>query len=90
MLKRVSSCAFGVPLLLVILYEATFDLRFYGQSTGLSHRKYGVRAALRWQDIVFLVFIWPIWLMLVYVPAAFENMLFARKRVATIVVVKHY
>ena len=55
-----------MPLLLVVLYEAYFQsFGFYAEHWTIPTEKYGT--ALRWQDIVFLVFIWPILLTLFYV-----------------------
>ena len=65
MLKRVTAVLLGVPLLLVIVYEAYFQsLGFYAEHWTIPLEKYGVRPALRWQDIVFLVVIWPVLLAL--------------------------
>ena len=79
MLKRVLAALLGVPLLLVILYEAYFQsFGFYAGHWTIPIEKYGVRAALRWQDIVFLVAIWPILLTLFYVSYRFLKYAFRR------------
>ncbi len=84
MLKRVTAALLGVPLLLVILYEAYFQsFGFYAELWTIPIEKYGVRTALRGQDIMFLVFIWPILLMLFYVSCRLLKYAFRRKRVRT-------
>jgi len=68
MLKRFIAALLGVLLLLGILYEAHLQsFGFYAEHWTIPIEKYGVRTALRWQDIVFLVVIWPILLALFYV-----------------------
>jgi hypothetical protein len=67
MLKRVAAALLGVPLLLVFLYEGYFQsFGFYAEHWTIPIEKYGVRTDMRWQDIVFLVVIWPILLTLFY------------------------
>lgn len=67
-LKRAIAGLAGVPLLLATLYEAYFQsFGFYAEHWTIPIEKYGVRTALRWQDIVFLVVIWTILLTLFYV-----------------------
>ena len=79
MLKRVLAALLGVPLLLVILYEAYFQsFGFYAEHWTIPIEKYGVRAALRWQDIFFLVAIWSILLTLFYVSYRFLKYAFRR------------
>jgi hypothetical protein len=80
--KRVIAALLGVPLLLVTFYEAYFQsFGFYAEHWTIPIEKYGVRTALRWQDIVFLVVIWPILLTLFYVSYRLLKYAFRRKRV---------
>jgi len=83
-LERATAALLGGPLLLVILHEAYFQsFGFYAEHWTIPTEKYGVRMALRWQDIVFLVFIWPILLTLFYVSCRLLKYAFRRKRVRT-------
>jgi hypothetical protein len=83
MLKRVISALLGVPLLLVMLYEAYLQsFGFYAEHWTIPIEKYGVRTALRLQDVVFLVVIWPILLALFYVSYRLLKYAFRRNRVA--------
>ena len=82
MLNRVIAALLGVPLLLVMLYEAYLQsFSFYAEHWTIPIEKYGVRTALRWQDIVFLVVIWPILLALFCVSYRLLKYAFRRKRV---------
>jgi hypothetical protein len=68
MLKRIVSAVIGVPLLLVTAFEAYLQsFGFYAEHYTIPMEKLGVRTAIRWQDIVFLVLFWPIAIMLFYV-----------------------
>jgi len=68
MVKRITAALLGVPLLLVVFYEAYFQsFVFYAEHWTIPIEKFGVRTALRWQDILFLVIGWPILLTLFYV-----------------------
>jgi hypothetical protein len=67
-LKRAIAGLAGVPLLLATLFEAYLQsFGFYAEHYTISMEKYGVRAPLRWQDIVFLAVFWPIAFGLAYV-----------------------
>ena len=82
MLKRVIAALLGAPLLLAILYEAYFQsFGFYAEHWIIPIEKYGVRTALRWQDIVFLAVIWPILFTLFYVSYRLLKYAFRRNRV---------
>jgi hypothetical protein len=82
MLKRVIAALLGAPLLLAILYEAYFQsFGFYAEYWTIPIEKYGVRTALRWQDIVFLAVIWPILFTLFYVSYRLLKYAFRRNRV---------
>jgi hypothetical protein len=81
MLKRIIAALLGVPLLLAILYEAYFQcFGFYAEHWTIPIEKYGLRTALRWQDIVFLIVIWPILLTLFYVSYRLLKYAFRRSK----------
>lgn len=67
-LKRIITGLLGVPLLLVSVYEAYLQsFGFYAEHWTMPIEKYGARTALRWQDVAFLVVVWPILIGLFYV-----------------------
>jgi len=68
MVKRIIALLLSVPILCAALYEAYFQsFGFYAEHWTMPVEKYGVRTALRWQDIAFLALIWPVLLGLFYV-----------------------
>ena len=68
MLQRIITGLVGVPLFLVLLFEAYVQsFGFYAEHWTMPIQKYGVGTALRWQDVAFLVVAWPILIGLFYV-----------------------
>jgi hypothetical protein len=73
----------GVPLFLASLYEAFLQsFGFYAEHWTVPIEKYGVRTALRWQDVVFLVVVWAILIGLFYVSYRLLKCTFRREHAA--------
>ena len=84
MLRRTIAGLVSVPLLMATLYEAYLQsFGFYAEHYTMPVEKYGVRTALRWQDIVLLVVVWPILLVLFYVSYRLLKYAFPRKSIAS-------
>ncbi len=68
MSKRVAAALLGAPLLLATLWGTySLNFNFYVDYWWMPLDKYGVRTALRWQDIAFIAGVWSVLLVLFYV-----------------------
>ncbi len=83
MSKRVAAALLGVLLFLATLWGAySSSHNFYVEYWWMPLDKYGVRTALRWQDIVFMAVVWSVLLMLFYVSYRLLKFAFRRPRSA--------
>jgi hypothetical protein len=80
MIKRVISALLGIPLLLVMAFEAYLQsFGFYFDHYTLPMEKYGVRTPLRSEDVAFLAAFWLIAVALFYISYRLLRFAFRRE-----------